>query len=237
MLKENESSMIFQRATFGFTRIQRSSMGGVFVLVAALIGMSIASPALALQKPTDRPAAEEEDLMQLRWVKMNPTGSRAVFEMPVTPRFVERTFTPVRGKAPIKVRMHIAATKNGEYSFVFNYSDLHERPRGRGGVDKTLEGAVQASIVNVNGQMAGEVEAIKLPKQNVPGRQYVFVFRDKNQEEYAVISRIFLKGRRQYQLSAVGKREGFDAKVASRFLNSFNAVRPKPDMPPVPDAR
>jgi hypothetical protein len=237
MLNENENSMICQRYNFGFTRLQRSTICGGFILVALLVMLSAPSPAIAWQETGDRPAAEEEDLLQLRWAKMNPTGARAVFEMPMMPRFVERTFTPVRGKPPIKVRKHIGTTKNGAYSFVFNYSDLHERPRGRGGVDKTLEGAVQASIVNVNGQIVNEVEVIKLPKQNVPGRQFVFVFSDKNGNEYIVISRVFLKGRRQYQLSAIGPRKDFDEQVASRFLNSFNAVRPKPDMPPVPKIR
>ena len=205
-----------------------------------LVGLMVcfaASPSLALQAETQNPVAEADDLMLQQWVKLNPTGSRAKFEMPVKPRFVERTFTPLPGKPPIKTRMHIGTLSSGSYSFVFNYNDLHERPRGKSGVDRTLDVALQNSVVSVSGQLVNEIEKIKLPKQSVPGRQFAFIFQDKNKKDYVVISRVFLKGRRLYQISAVGERKGYDEAVASRFLNSFDAVRPKSDLPPVPKVK
>jgi hypothetical protein len=225
--------MTCQLLSCHFANLRRAIRSAGIILLVLLGVHGITAPAHAVQE-TATPAAEDEDLMLRQWVKLNPTGSRAKFEMPVKPRFVERTFTPVRGKAPIKVRLHVGTAKKGAASFVVNYNDLHERPRGKKGISDTLSGAVQGSLVNVNGQLINEIQTIVL--KNVPGRQFVYGFTDKNEKEYVVISRVFLKGRRLYQLSAVATRDVFDETVAGRFLNSFDMVRPKSDLPPVPKA-
>ena len=109
-----------------------------FPLAVALVTCIFAyqSPAAcALQTskvgdPVQNEEEEETDLMRVKWFKLNPTGSRAKFEMPAKPRFVERTFTPVKGKPPIKVRLFIASTSSGKVNFTFNYNDMSEAPHG-----------------------------------------------------------------------------------------------------------
>ena len=192
--------------------------------------------ALAIQMPmADDPVEKDDDddadLMRVQWLKLNPTGSRAKFEMPAKPRFVERTFTPVKGQPPIKVRLYIANTTEGLANFTFNYNDMAEAPRRGPGITNTLEGVIRGSLANVSGQLLNKTE-IKL--KGVDGRQFAYGFVDNKDNQYIALSRTFVKGRRLYQLSAVMDKRVFNETVAARFLNSFQIVRAKSDLPPVP---
>ena len=210
-----------------------------FVLAICLLACQMRA-ASALQMPmADKPVKtedEDSDVMRVQWFKLNPTGSRAKFEMPAKPRFVERTFTPVKGQPPIKVRLYIATALEGVVNFTFNYNDMNELPRGQQGITDTLEGVVRGSLVNVSGQLFSKTD-IKL--KGVRGRQFAYGFVDNKDQKYVALSRAFVKGRRLYQLTAVEsvkKFEDFNEHVAARFLNSFQIVRAKPDLPPVPKA-
>ncbi len=204
-----------------------------------MVGMLVGLPATtrALQMPMandiEKENAGQTDLMRTNWLDFNPTGSRAKFKMPFKPRFVERTFTPVKGLPPIKVRLHSGTALDGSVNFAFSYNDMSEPPRGSKGVTNTLEGVVRGSLTNVRGKLLNKTE-IRL--KGVKGRQFAYQFSDKNDKQYLALSRTFVKGARIYQLSAVMDKEAFNELLAAEFLNSFKIVRAKSDLPPVPKA-
>ena len=197
--------------------------------------------ALALQMPMAKEPAKKEvdddpDLMRVEWLKLNPTGSRAMFEMPTKPRFVERTLTPVKGKPPIKVRMYIAAALENTVTFTVNYNDMSKAPRGGKGVENTLEGVVRGSVTNVSGQLFSKT---KIALKGMQGRQFAYGFTDTNGQQYIALSRAFIRGKRLFQLTAVEAvtdPQLYNEEVAGRFLNSFQIARAKSDLPPVPKA-
>ena len=153
--------------------------------------------------------------------------------MPAKPRFVERTFTPVKGRPPIKVRLYITTVAEGLMNFTVNYNDLSEAPRGGKRIADTLEGVIRGSLINVSGKLLSKTEIVL---KGVTGRQFAYGFVDSKDRQYIALSRTFLKGRRLYQLSAVMDERAFNETVAARFLNSFEIVRAKSDLPPIPKA-
>ena len=173
------------------------------------------------------------DLYDVEWLKLNPTGSRAKFEMPAKPRFVERTFTPVKGRPPIKVRLYLTTASEGMVNFTVNYNDMSEPPRGKKGLDNALDGVIRGSLANVSGKLFSKTE---ISLKGVKGRQFAYGFADSKDNQYIALSRAFIKGRRLYQLSAVMDERVFNETVAGRFLNSFEIVRAKSDLPPIPKA-
>ena len=225
---------------FGFFTLPASllrSRIGLLLGGALMVGMLVGLPATAraLQMPMasdiEKENAGQTDLVRANWLKFNPTGSRAEFKMPFKPRFVERTFTPVKGVPPIKVRMHIGTALDASVNFSFSYNDMNERPRGSKGITNTLEGVVRGSLTNVQGKLLNKTE-IRL--KGVKGRQFAYQFADKNDKQYLALSRAFVKDARIYQLSAVMGKDEFNESLAAEFLNSFRIVKAKPDLPPTP---
>ena len=233
---------------FGFFSLAAGSLGsrlgllhGVALSICLLVGLPTAE---AFQMPmaddkTETEETDETDLKRVDWKELSPTGSRATFKMPVKPRFVERTFTPVKGRPSIKVRLYIGSAPKAKMSFTVNYNDMAEPPYGSKGIDNTLEGVIRGSVTNVAGQLLDKKE-IKL--NGVRGRQFAYQFADNQDNQYVVLSRAFLKGRRIYQLTVVMdlpsyvEKEKYHEEVAALFLNSFKIVRAKHDLPPKPKA-
>ena len=217
---------------------------GVALATCTLAWLSPAAWALQMPMPDDpveqKQADDESDVMRMAWSELNPTGSRAKFKMPAKPRFVERTFTPVKGQPPIKVRLYIGTTANGSVSFTVNYNDMSDPPRGAKAIANTLEGVMRVSVANVAGQLLNKRETEAKRSLGLPvGRQFAFAFTDNKDNQYVALSRAFIKGRRLYQLTVlmeVTDEQPFNEEVAARFLNSFQIVKPKSDMPPVPKA-
>jgi len=124
-------------------------------------------------------------------------------------------------------------------NFTVNYNDMTENPRGVKGIKNTLEGVIRGSITNVAGQLLDKDE---LKLRGAKGRQFAYQFADNEDNQYVALSRAILKGRRIYQLTVVMdlpnyvERQKYHEEVAALFLNSFEIVRAKPDMPPIPKA-
>lgn len=212
---------------------------GVVMAVWMLVGLSPAAQAVQMPMAETKKLVDGTDLKRADWNEVNPTGSRAVFKMPVKHRFVERTFTPVKGRPSIKVRLYIGSAPESKMNFTVNYNDLAEQPRGTKGVNATLEGVVRGSLSNVSGQLLDKKE-IKLGR--VKGRQFAYQFADNQNNQYVVLSRAYIKERRIYQLTVVMdlpsyvEKQEYHEEVAALFLNSFKIVRAKSDLPPIPKA-
>ncbi len=214
---------------------------GVALSICLLAGLPPTAQAFQMPMAEDKTEADadETDLKRIDWKELSPAGSRAKFEMPVKPRFVERTFTPVKGRPPIKVRLYIGNVPKAKMNFTVNYNDMAELPRGKNGLNNTLEGVIRGSLTNVAGQLLDKRE---IESGGVKGRQFAYQFADNQDNEYVALSRAFLKGRRLYQLTVVMdlpsyvEKEKYHEEVADKFLNSFKIVPAKPDLPPKPKA-
>ena len=225
----------------GSLRSRLGLLQGVVLMMGMLVGWSPAVDAFQMPMADEKKEVEDDqtDLKRVQWEELNPTGSRMKFKMPVKPRFVERTFTPVKGRPSIKVRLYIGSAPKAKMNFTVNYNDMTENPRGVQGIKNTLEGVIRGSITNVAGQLLDKDE---LKLRGAKGRQFAYQFADNEDNQYVALSRAILKGRRIYQLTVVMdlpnyvERQKYHEEVAALFLNSFEIVRAKPDMPPIPKA-
>lgn len=167
------------------------------------------------------------------WILKKPTGAEAEFKMPVQPRYIERSFSPVQNEPPIKVRLHLGTTEDNSATFVFGYHDLHQQPSAGKQTEDTLDGAVRGSVANVAGKL---LDHGKIRYGENPGRQFTYLYAQQ-EKVYQVVARVLLVGNRQYQLSSIMPRESFDSDLSNQFLNSFRIAKPDSDLPPRPPAR
>lgn len=205
---------------------------GFFVMTSP----TISTPVFAFQTTTEGSSNVQDVELSGQWVRMEPTGARAIFEMPKKPRYLEKQFSPFPNKPPIKVRLHMATVADGNLAFVFSYHDLHAMPVNKNTV---LDGAVRGSYINVLGQLvdAKELGAKKNPqvidKDGYPGRQFVFRF-IQNEKTLIATSRVYLVDKRLYQFNCIMAEDIFDPIHAARFLKSFEIIAFEPDLPPRP---
>jgi hypothetical protein len=176
--------------------------------------------------------AQDETEQKKEWIQLAPTGARAKFIMPIKPRYIERSFAPIQGEPPVKVRLHLATTNQGLTTYIFGYHDLHEAPKDNKTIDAVLEGAIRGAVGNVNGQLLNNPKQWTFAKA-YRGRkfEYHFVSKDKR---FIVMSHVFLIGKRQYQLNSVMEATIFQKVIAEKFLDSFQLIIPEDDSPPRP---
>ena len=157
-----------------------------------------------------------------QWETHRPTGARASFMMPKKPFYVERSFSPLEGKPPIKVRIFVSSVLEGEVTFIFSYHDLHTEPANRQAINEALQGVVRGSVFNVLGNLlpAEEVGMTRNPfpiaLDGNPGLQYVYRFA-RNKEPFIVTSRVFAVGERNYQINCIMSEKKYDAVIPAKF--------------------
>ena len=177
-----------------------------------------------------------------QWETHRPTGARASFMMPKKPFYVERSFSPLEGKPPIKVRIFVSSVLDGEVTFIFSYHDLHTEPANRQAINEALQGVVRGSVFNVLGNLlpAEEVGMTRNPfpiaLDGNPGLQYVYRFA-RNKEPFIVTSRVFAVGERIYQLNCIMIEKNYDAFIPAKFLKTSKLYDPDYDLPPRPRKR
>ena len=177
-----------------------------------------------------------------QWETHRPTGARASFMMPKKPFYVERSFSPLEGKPPIKVRIFVSSVLEGEVTFIFSYHDLHTEPANRQAINEALQGVVRGSVFNVLGNLlpAEEVGMTRNPfpiaLDGNPGLQYVYRFA-RNKEPFIVTSRVFAVGERIYQLNCIMIEKNYDAFIPANFLKTIKLYDPDYDLPPRPRKR
>ncbi len=177
-----------------------------------------------------------------QWETHRPTGARASFMMPKKPFYVERSFSPLEGRPPIKVRIFVSSVLDGEVTFIFSYHDLHTEPANRQAINEALQGVVRGSVFNVLGNLlpAEEVGMTRNPfpigLDGNPGLQYVYRFA-RNKEPFIVTSRVFAVGKRIYQLNCIMIEKNYDAFIPAKFLKTIKLYDPDYDLPPRPRKR
>lgn len=209
------------------------------ILVSAIFSIfGLADVSQGFQGDTPQTPGQEEKVAKpdfSDWIVIEPTGAFATFEMPKKPRYVERSFAPIKGRAQIKVHLHIATSEDKLSSYIFSYHKMLEPPNTVNAKKKALDGAMRGSVATVNGQLVAEPDEILLKDGKHPGRRFMYVY-SQNERSFVVLSRIYLVGSRQYQLSTVMRGDVWMKReaMASWFVNSFRLVKPESDLPPVP---
>ncbi len=177
-----------------------------------------------------------------QWETHRPSGARASFMMPKKPFYVERSFSPLEGKSPIKVRIYVSSVFEGDITFIFSYHDLHKEPANRQAINEALQGVVRGSVFNVLGNLlpAEEVGMTQNPLgislDGNRGLQYVYRF-SRNKEPFIVTSRVFAVGQRIYQLNCIMIEKNYDAFIPAKFLKTIKLYDPNYDLPPRPRKR
>jgi len=193
----------------------------LFAMLSLLVGLTLVTTAAsACQPPQETAATQTKPATQEgEWRVISPSDALATVEMPKKPRYIERTFTPVANKPPIKVHLNLATVNEGKTTYIFGYHDLHEAPADARTRDKALEGAVRGSVVNVQGELLSDVTRIRFKKSM--GRQFEYRYDKKS---YIVASRVFIVGKRQYQISALSLESALNETLVSKYINSFKLL-------------
>ena len=216
-----------------FGQIQFASFA--LAITVALISTTASAQPASSPPPTQTPQpsqqATDTEPKEGEWRTISPSDALATFSAPKKPRYIERTFTPVANKPPIKVHLYMSPINKGKENYIFGYHDLHEIPGNARARDRAIEGAVRGSIINVQGKLLSDVDTIRFKKW--PGRQFNYQYL-QNEKNFVVLSRVFLVEKRLYQLNAIALESEFDKEIANKFLNSFKLVTIENDEPPVP---
>ena len=208
------------------------------VLLGLLMAVSAMSPPCLVGQDSETAASQKQEP---EWQTVKPTGALASFDMPGKPRYVERTFSPVKGRDPIKVKLHLATDSDGQVSYAVSYFDLPDVPADEETIERTLKGAIRGSLATVMGKL-GQSSDIQYSKgdQKHRGKQFSYSFsqvdRQDQERGYVVVSRVYLVESRQYQLTVTMRQDAVNGnrKNAERFLNSFLLLKSESDQPPVP---
>lgn len=207
------------------------------------IGLAFCAPVTVFSQTEKPPATDQQEpWVTGDWLKIEPTGASASVEMPIKPRYIERIFSPIPDEPPIKVRIHLASLGEDALTCVFSYHDLFDKPDSTAKINATLDGAVNGSVANIMGQLATPEELglksnpVVVKKKNFLGRQYVCRF-IREGKVHVVTAKVFLVGKRLYQLNCIMPEETYDAHLAAKFINSFELVESENDLPPRPRSR
>jgi hypothetical protein len=101
------------------------------------------------------------------------------------------------------------------------YNDYPEFVVSSSDVGNMLDGARDGAVSNVGGTLLSENQ-IRL--QGYPGRE-LWIEADVDGQEGLARARIFLVGRRMYQILVAGPKSQFPSQDAERCLNSFLLVQ------------
>ena len=206
------------------------------LITMLFLGFTV-GPADAFQSQTKenqdstKPAKKSSTTTEDGWTEITPTDAKASFQSPTKPRYVERVFTPVKDKPPIKVHLYQSVVNEGNITYLFVYNDLNETPKNEKARKDTIDGAVRGSVINVSGKLIGQPVRVKYKTHF--GKQFSYRY-VQGEKQFVVVSRVFLVGRRLYQITFLSLEKEFKEQLADRFLNSFRLVEAKDDDPPTP---
>ena len=156
------------------------------------------------------------------WVTIKDDESNSQWRFPGDPIYKEFRFSPIAGRSPV-VNHFYKILVDGRTEVAYSWMDLHDSIPGGTKLKNALDGAVRGAVGNVIGQL-NKMEKIKL--QKVEGREYDYTYslRAPQGKKDIIISgkaRVFIKGKRQYQmhvLTPVGKEE---PELTAKFFDSL----------------
>jgi len=179
-------------------------------LVITWVGDSIPDSVAANAEPDE--AAHQPD-----WQQIGSQDGRFAIMMPDFPEYgVQDVLTPVGA-----LQVHIFSVSVDDSVFMAAYNDYPEFIVSSSDAGKMLDGARDGAVSNVNGKLLSERQ-IRL--QGHPGRE-LWIEADVEGQEGLARARIYLVGRRLYQVLVAGPENQFPESDAERCLDSFLIVQ------------
>jgi hypothetical protein len=154
---------------------------------------------------------------QPEWQQIGSQDGRFAVMMPEFPDYdVQDVLTPVG-----TLKLHIFSVSAEDSVFMAAYNDYPEFIVNSGDAGKMLDGARDGAVSNVSGKLLSESQ-IRL--QGYPGRE-LWIEADVDGQDGLARARIYLVGRRLYQILVAGPKNQFPNHDAERCLNSFILVQ------------
>lgn len=162
-------------------------------------------------------AEEDEGAPQSEWQQIGSQDGRFAIMMPDFPEYgVEDLLTSVGA-----LQLHIFSVSADDSVFMAAYNDYPEFVVSSSDVGKMLDGARDGAVSNVSGKLLSERQ-IRL--QGYPGRE-LWIEADVEGQKGLARARIYIVGRRLYQVLVAGPENQFPESDAERCLNSFIIVQ------------
>jgi hypothetical protein len=153
------------------------------------------------------------------WQKVAPQGAGFEVLMPDKPKIAAHEVKPLPDRT-ITVHLATTSTLEGKALFMVAFHDLDFDVTGDEKIRDVLDGGIKGSLLNALGKLTKH-ERIKLGEY--PGRHFEYVGKRFDQKIQAS-SRIYLAGRRVYQITVIRAPEVDVAAETTKFFESFKLV-------------
>lgn len=156
------------------------------------------------------------------WYTISDRDSNSVIRLPGKPKYKQVSFSPIEGRGALTNHLYTVIV-NGQSSVTYSWYDMHEAPKTGAQLKETLDGAVRGSVVNVLGRV-DRMEGIKSGK--IPGREFDFTFtvtppKTKKELVYSGRSRVFVSGKRRYQIDVLSPKGKEEAGPTKKLFDSL----------------
>lgn len=188
----------------------------MFHTIFAILGLLLG----AVQEPADG-----------QWQLFAPASAGFQILMPAKPQVVEHHVRPLRDRE-VTVHLASASIQQGKAMFMVAYHDLDFDVIDDEKIHDVLDGGVKGSLFNVLGKLSKH-ERIEFDHH--PGRHFEYAGNRFNQPILAD-SRIYLVGRRVYQVTVIRRPEVDVSAETEKFVNSFKLVTKEPAADSTPES-
>jgi hypothetical protein len=152
------------------------------------------------------------------WEKFNSTDGRFSVHLPGKPAFEAKEVDSPIGK----LTLHAYSASNNRGYFLASFGDYPSEPKDAAQIEKVLDSVADGVLKGLGAELISEVKKISLGANS--GRE--FSAKKAEQGMQVVFTwRIYLVGRRLYQLAAVTKESDAKSSEVSKFLTSFDITK------------
>ncbi len=161
------------------------------------------------------------------WEKVALEGSGVAVMMPGKPKVTSRKIRPLP-KYETEVHMAAISIKDGKARFMLAYHDLNFDPVDETKIRDVLDGGIKGSVLNALAKLTKQ-ERIKLGEY--PGRHFEYSGK-RFEQAIQGTSRIYLVGRRMYQITVLRAPEVDVSAETTKFFESFKIATVVDAAPP-----
>lgn len=157
------------------------------------------------------------------WYSVSDDESMVDVRLPGKPTYKELSWSPIAGRGQLVNHIYTSLAKKGQISVDYSWWDMHEAPAKGKELKDALEGAVKGSVVNVFGELT---RMDKVTVNKVQGREFDFRFTmnlpNGKTPMMSGRSRVFIKGKRRYQVTVISYAGKEDEALTSKLFESLN---------------
>ena len=152
------------------------------------------------------------------WEKFNSPEGRFSVQLPTKPAYEAKEVDSSVGK----LTLNAYSASNDRGYFLASFGDYPAEPKDAAQIDKVLDSVVSGVLKGLNAELTSEVKNISLTGN--PGRE--FAAKKAEQGMNVVFTwRIYLVGRRLYQIAVVTQAGDEKSPEVAKFLASFGITK------------